>query len=62
MSSVDTLSPSLIRTVAASAGSTGRPRGTSLMLGPLSTSTVAPSAAGTGGTSPASEATSEAGQ
>src|SRR5262249_61695449 len=56
MSSVDTLSPSLISTGARSVASTGRPRGTSLMLGPRTTVTVAASLAGDGGRSPAVDA------
>ena len=61
MSSVETLSPSLISTGASSVSSVGRPRGTSLMFGPRTTSTVAASAAGSGGTRPAREAASDAG-
>src|SRR5215510_5833772 len=61
MSSVDTLSPSLISTRAVNDSSGGRPRGTSLMLGPLKTSVVRPSSTDTGGTSPAAEAANDAG-
>src|SRR6266511_3108211 len=61
MSSVETLSPSLIRTGAVRVSSGGRPRGTSLILGPLTTSTVADSPGEAGGTSPASEAARDPG-
>src|SRR5262249_4512905 len=61
MSSVDTLSPSLISTGARSVASTGRPRGTSLMLGPRTTVTAAASLSGDGGSSPALEAVGVAG-
>ena len=61
MSSVETLSPSLISTGALRRSSTGAPRGTGLMFGPFSTSTPAASAGPTGGMSPATEASSDAG-
>src|SRR5437867_10546951 len=61
MSSVETLSPSLISTGAVTVSSGGRPRGTSLMLGPLTTSTAQASSGEAGGTRPASEAASDAG-
>ena len=62
MSSVETLSPSLMSTGALRRSSVGRPRGTGLMLGPLRTSTPAASDGDSGGISPASEASSVAGQ
>src|SRR5262249_39585998 len=62
MSSVETLSPSLIRTGARSVDSTGRPRGTSLMLGPRTTVMVAASLSGDGGRSPALDAVRVAGE
>ena len=43
ISSVETLSPSLMSTAARSVASTGRPAGTSLMLGPLTTVTASAS-------------------
>ena len=61
MSSVETLSPSLISTGNLSDSSSARPRGTSLMLGPLMTRTEAASVSDRGGMSPAVLATSEAG-
>src|SRR5262249_26409650 len=62
MSSVDTLSPSLISTGARSVAWTGRPRGTSLMLGPRTTVTAAASLSGDGGSSPALDAVRVAGE
>src|SRR4030095_16227952 len=52
MSSVDTLSPSFRSTVARSDASTGRPRGTGLMLGPFSPSVADASAVEAGGGRP----------
>src|SRR2546422_11025470 len=49
MSSVETLSPSLISTGNLSDSSSARPRGTSLMLGPLMTRTEAASVSDSGG-------------
>src|SRR5213593_1046475 len=56
MSSVETLSPSLRRTDASSAGATGSPSGTGLMLGPRSTSPPL-----SGATNPASDAAKRGG-
>src|SRR5262245_11479156 len=61
MSSVDTLSPSLMTTDATSVSGTGVPRGTSLMFGPLKTSTVTASSPGIGGTRPATDAARDGG-
>ena len=61
MSSVETLSPSTIRTGAVRLSGKACPRGTSLMFGPLITRALAASAAGAGGTRPAIDAASDAG-
>src|SRR5262245_63126089 len=61
ISSVETLSPSLITTRAVNVSSGGFPRGTSLMFGPLKTSVARASSGDAGGTSPATEAASDAG-
>src|SRR5262249_22600554 len=61
MSSVDTLSPRAMSTGALTLSGTGRPRGTSLMFGPLITRASAASAGGAGGTRPALGAASAAG-